>query len=227
LKMQYNCELILMGHSYGGGLVMRYMYYHGQKTFFSKYINLNGPATTDADTIRWTIRRDFLVNLGKSELNKKRNTEAWNACFAWLDANKKITTLEQKWAWNDYVNELVEPLYDYKLPGVKDYANVIFTGPYNVPTTLGNLKIADEIQHILLAEENEEKFITKLSEIEGKLLLLTGRLDDICPPEELVYTYNHLLKAEVDTATLPMAAHNSFVENRDLFTQKIMAFIAK
>jgi len=225
LKAKYKAEIILLGHSFGGVLTMRYMMrYEGEETV-SKFINMNGAASTDDDTVRWRLRRDFLVNLASLEIRKGRNADEWKACKTWLDENPKLESLEQKWAWNDYVNELIEPLYDFKSPGAGDYVNVIFSSPYNVPTTLGNSKISDRIQEALIAEEKEFGLISRLDEVKGDLLILTGRLDDICPPEELEYMFTHLTNARVDSVTLPMAGHDAYLDQKEKYTQAIVNFV--
>lgn len=225
LKKQYQSDVVLLGHSFGGMLTMRYMMeYEGEGTV-TKFINMNGPVTADSDTIRWRFRHDFLKNLAPLEIKKGRNADAWKDCETWLKENPVLDEKEKKWAWNDYVNDLIEPLYEYKSVKAGDVVNVLFSSAYNVPTTLGNAGIADEIQDKLIAEADDFDLLNKLSEVEGRLLFLTGRLDDICPPEELSYAYDRLTQAQVDTVTLPMAGHDAYLNQKEQFTQAVIRFI--
>lgn len=227
LSVQYKAEIILLGHSYGGGLTLRYALEYPNDPIISKYINMNGPATTDNDEIRWVIRRDFLVNLAEKEIAKNRNVTQWKEAQTWLNENRLFDTKEKKWAWNDYINELVEPLFEFKTPGFKDYAKVVFASSYNVPTTLGNVKISERIQDQLIKEGRAFKLIDKLGDVEGRFLLLTGSHDDICPPEELSFIYDNMIhpNAKVDSVILPMAAHDAYLDQKEKFYLAIKAFV--
>lgn len=58
---------------------MRYMLHYGQKGIPVRYINLSGPATTDADsTLRCQFRRTFLVNIAREEIASGTDKEYWH-----------------------------------------------------------------------------------------------------------------------------------------------------
>lgn len=235
VKKAYNAEVILLGHSFGGSLVYRYMIEKGQEGAVKKYISSNAPVTTDsdADTLRWKFRREFLYNTAQNELAKGRRTEKWNEVLEWLKQTPVIKKLEGSdpyrlmKKWNSYVEELVYVDYPEKSIEFKEYLRVVFASAYN-PTSYLQSKYGDELTTRILREEAKDPLMTKLPVVPNQpLLVLTGRFDDICPPEELEYVFARLGTKEKSSKIIEAAGHTPFVDQSVAFYTEIKQFIEK
>ena len=107
LHSAYDAEIIMMGHSFGGQLMYRYMLAHITDGIPNKYISVDGTATNDKDPLRWEFRREFLYNTANLEISNGKNVNEWNEVLTWLSVRPTIETNEDKDQWNDYVEQLV------------------------------------------------------------------------------------------------------------------------
>lgn len=227
LKEKYKTDVVFMGHSFGGVVAMRYLLKYGDEAVADKYICMNSPATTDADSdaeMRWEFRRDFLVNLSVNMLAKGEDKEFWESTQSWLDANPKIETDDQRKKWNELVEENYDRHFDDKEVGFRDYLKVIFSSPYSAGPAEANGKVLSTLEKNLIAEEKSFDLMSKLGNINADLLLLTGEMDDICPPEELGYMHK-LVPSK--TAIIPEASHETYLHQPELFRKAIKEFVTE
>ncbi len=233
LEKAYGAEIIMMGHSFGGNLMYRYIIKKGNSAVPSKYISIDSPVTTDsdADTLRWIFRREFLFNTANIEISRGKRISQWTEVLQWLSATpviKKVDgddpyqLMEQ---WNTYVDKLIYVDYPEKPVKVKDYMNIVFTSNYNVLAYL-NSNYTKKLVSIILNEEENDFLMNKLSIIQDKnILLIGGRFDDICPPEELAYVYAQIASSQKTVKIIDNAGHTPFTDQPNEFYNTIKQFV--
>ncbi|RYU91795.1 alpha/beta hydrolase [Emticicia agri] len=203
LKKAYDAEIIMMGHSFGGALVMRYMLEKSKEGIPTQYIVLNAPVTTDnglSEKLRWKFRHEFLQNSATLEISRGNHVNEWIEVFEWLKKNPEIKKLDGEnpyqlmIQWNNYVEDLIYISYPEKSLKVRDYMKAIFASPYNpVPVYIGTLLNESDLRSLILKEEEKYEMLYKLNKIDHQnILMVTGRFDDICVPEELNYVYSQI-----------------------------------
>ena len=225
LKKAYNAEIIMMGHSFGGQLMYRYMLTHQANGIPNKYISVDGTATNDKDPLRWEFRREFLNNTANLEIANGKNISEWNEVLIWLSTRPTIETNVDKNQWNDYVEQLVYEYYPEKSLSARNYLNVLFSSPYNPLPAYLNGKVLDEITAKLFDDVNTFNLTGKLSGINQDILLITGRYDDICPPEEMNYVFDQISSPSKQLEIIENAGHESFNHQLDAFTSIIINYI--
>lgn len=233
LKKAYGAEIIMMGHSFGGDLMYRYMIAKNSSAVPSKYISIDAPVTTDSDsdTLRWHFRREFLFNTAHLEISRGKRINEWNDVLIWLNATPKIIKLngndpyQLMRQWNTYVDELVYKNYPEKSVKIKDYLKIVFASNYNVLPYL-NSKYTETIVTRILDEEENDFLMNKLSLIQNQnILLIGGRYDDICPPEELEYVFNKIGSSQKKMSIIDYAGHTPFVDQSTEFYSLIKQFV--
>lgn len=225
LREKYQAKIYFLGHSFGGYLTYRYMLAYGEEGIGEKYISVAGPASTDEDTIRWQFRRDFLINLAAEKLQEVPSRQEWQEVVDWCTAHPVIDELEEFRQWNRFVMDLIVPGFPEKIPGIKDYLTVALFSSYNFPTSNLNAGVSDEVASLLLLEEGNFQLISKLGQIKAPLLIIGGRYDDICPPEEIAYIMEHLGSIEKQSLILDDAAHTPFLDQGIIFREAIRAYL--
>jgi pimeloyl-ACP methyl ester carboxylesterase len=239
LQKAYNADVIMLGHSFGGGLMYEYMIRYGNSGIPVKYISSNGPATTDSDsdTLRWKFRRDFLYNTANLEISRNTRVSEWNAVLQWLGATPEIKKIEGsdpnklKKQWNKYVEELVYKYYPTKSPKIRDYLKVLFLSSYNPFPSFLSSKERENLE-LLFADEdnlgysNGGHLMNRLTQINSQsILLITGRYDDVCPPEELNHIYNQLSSTQKRIQIIDYSGHEIFTNQSTEFFNAIKSFI--
>lgn len=234
LEKAYDAEIILLGHSFGGSMVYEYILKYGDAGIPQKYIASNGPASTDAesDMFRWHFRREFLLNTANLEISRGNNVDKWGEVLQWLDNTPVIEKLNgpDPYAlinqWNKYVNTLVYNYYPEKDLKFRDYTKVLFSSPYNPLQAYLKAGLKDEIADNLLREEEALKVIENLEEINPQsILLITGRYDDICPPEELTYIYDQISSPQKQISIIDFAGHDVYTHQPTEFFNVIKSYI--
>lgn len=233
LEKAYGAEIIMMGHSFGGDLMYRYMIAKGSSAVPSKYISIDAPVTTDsdADTLRWHFRREFLFNTANLEIARGKRIPKWNEVLQWLSVTPEIKKLDGDDPyrlmnqWNAYVEELIYVDYPEKTVKVKEYLKIAFSSNYNVLTYL-NSKYIETIVSRILDEEENDFLMNKLSLIQNQnILLIGGRYDDICPPEELEYVFNQIGSSQKTMSIIDYAGHTPFIDQSHEFHTIIKQFV--
>lgn len=225
LSTAYNAEIIMMGHSFGGQLTYRYMLAHPTDGIPNKYISVNGSGTSDGDTLRWEFRREFLQNTAALEISKDKNVEEWEGVLSWLSTRPKIETVADKIQWNHYIDQLVYKYYSEKSLSFKNYFNVLFSSPYNPITAFLNDGSIDDIRWKLIMDMASFNLTDKLSGIDQDILLITGRYDDVCPPEEMNYVFNNITSSSKKIEIIENAGHESFNHQPEEFMNLIINYI--
>jgi pimeloyl-ACP methyl ester carboxylesterase len=225
LKIAYNAEVIMMGHSFGGQLMYRYMLKYNAEGIPNKYISVDGTVTNDKDPLRWEFRRKFLYNTANLEIANGRNVEEWKAVLIWLSTRPTIETNEDKDQWNDFVEQLVYVYYPEKSLNARNYLNVLFSSPYNPIPAYLNGKVVDDITSKLFEDLNSFNLTSKLSGINQNILLITGRYDDVCPPEEMNHVFGQISSSVKQFEIIENAGHESFNHQPDVFANLIIEYI--
>jgi len=233
LKKAYGAEIIMMGHSFGGDLMYRYMIAKAGSAVPSKYISIDSPVTTDsdADTLRWVFRREFLFNTANLEISRGKRISQWNEVLQWLSVTPEIKKLtgdnpyQLMKQWNTYVEDLIYVDYPEKSVKVKDYLNIVFTSNYNILPYLNSKYTEAQVSRILDEEENDF-LMNKLPLIQNQnILLIAGRYDDICPPEELDFVFNQIGAVQKTMKIIDHAGHTPFVNQPNEFYSIIKQFV--
>jgi pimeloyl-ACP methyl ester carboxylesterase len=235
LEKAYGAEIIMMGHSFGGDLTLRYMIAKGDNAIPTKYISIDAPVTTDsdADTLRWKFRREFLYNTAHLEISRGKRVGEWTNVLQWLATVPEIKKIEGDnpyqlmRQWNTYVEELIYPDYPEKLATVKNYMTIAFASNYN-PLAYLNSTYTDEVGDQLQEEEERDFLMPKLSQINNQqILLLGGRYDDICPPEELTYIFSQITSSQKEMKIIDYAGHTPFIDQPTEFFEAVKNFVQK
>lgn len=234
LHEAYQAEIIMLGWSFGGGLMYRYIVEKGDNAIPTQYISCDAPVTTDAenDTLRWQFRRAFLFNTANLEISRGKNVDEWNEVLDWLAVTPEIKLIEgdnpyQLYdQWNTYVEDLIYVYYKGYIPQVHDYMQVLFSSPYNpIPAYLYS-GYNEALVTAILNEEMEYHLMEKLHQIDDeKVLIITGRYDDICPPEELDYIFNQITSPFKQMEIIDYSGHEVFTAQPDTFYSIIKSFI--
>lgn len=217
-----DAELYLLGHSFGGYLAMDYLQRFPDDELLTAVINMHGPATTDHDTERWEYRRAYLENVAIEMLNTGKDTSQWNEVIAWTKAHPVIETAEEKTQWNRYI-ALVEVVADRPIT-FSDALEVVLFSPYSYFSAYNYGKL-DKVEQRLFDDEKSNRLITKLSAIQKPILYLTGRFDDIAPPEEMRAVLEKTGSLSKELHIIPEAGHESFLDQPDTFNQIIRDYV--
>lgn len=233
LQKAYGAEIVMLGHSFGGDLMYRYMVQYGSAGVPVKYISVDAPVTTDSDldTLRWDFRWHFLYNTAQLEISRGKRIAEWNEVLVWLNANPELKKVpgdnpyQLFNQWNQYVEDLIYVDYPEKLPGLSDYLNIAFTSNYN-PLQYIRYGFKDKVADRILGEEENDFLMTKLSLINNQtLLVIGGRYDDICPPEELDYVFDQLGTMQKTLKIIDHAGHTPFIDQPTEFYTLVKQFI--
>ena len=239
LKTAYGADIIMLGHSFGGGLMYEYMIRYGNSGIPIKYISSNGPATSDSDsdTLRWQFRREYLLNTANLEISRNNNVNEWNQVLQWLSVTPEIKQIagadpyKLMNQWNKYVEDLVYKYYGEKSPKTRDYLKVMFLSSYNpLPAYLSG-KDRDLIARLFgnadnLGYSNGSQLMNRLPQINSQsILLLTGRYDDVCPPEELNYIFNQITSPQKQLKIIDFSGHELYTHQPAEFFNTIKTFI--
>jgi pimeloyl-ACP methyl ester carboxylesterase len=231
LRDKYQADVFLYGHSFGGELAYDYITKYRNNGIPKGYISFDGPFTIDSDDIRWVFRRNFLLNLSHEFISQNKNIEYWHEVSNYLEQHTELKTLEEQKQWNLYVigakyNGLPVNEDDLPIPGIKDYLNVVFTSSYGALTSNINAKALDEVTSKLLRDEITFDLTSKLDQIDQPLLIITGRYDDVFPPEEAHYLYDHIPSVKKELVVIDNAAHDPYLQNPEVFYQAVRNFLA-
>lgn len=238
LEKAYNAEIIMLGHSYGGGLMYEYIIRYGDTGIPIKYISADGPASSDAelDTLRWDFRWDFLYNTANLEISRGTNVSEWNEVLDWLSVTPEIKIggddpYKHMIQWNAYVEDLIVPKFPFKDPKVGEYMLVLFLSSYNPFPALLSFAAMQELEDRLFDEEYDSfktgnQLMNRLPAIDNQsILLITGRYDDVCPPEELTYIYDQITSPQKQIEIIDNASHQIFIDQPTEFFNTIKFFV--
>lgn len=226
LKSKYNAEVDLLGHSYGGYLTYQYILKFGNEGIVNKYIVADGPATTDFDTtLRWSFRHEFLVNEANEAIAMGNDVAAWQEILTWCNDHPVLDTEEEFRQWNMYVEDYIYVNYPEKVPGIRDYLAVLFFSSYNPLTAILNGSVATTVEDNLVAGEQSSNLIGRISAVDKPILILTGRHDDVCPPEEADYIFNNISSTDKTKYIIPDAGHESYNDQPEEFRNVIVDFV--
>lgn len=226
LKNKYNAEIDLLGHSYGGYLAYCYMIKYGNEEVISKYVVADGPATTDFDTtLRWSFRHEFLVNEANEAIAMGSDVAAWEEILSWCNEHPVLDTQEEFIQWNKYVEEYIYVNFPEKIPMLRDYLAVLFFSSYNPLTAILNGSAETTVEDKLVESEKTYGLIGKINAVSRPVLILTGRHDDVCPPEEADYIFNNISSVDKTIYIIPDAGHESFNDQPELFRNAIVEFV--
>lgn len=222
LKEKYDVEIYLMGHSAGGYMVLHTLQYFTEaSSFIAGAIAVNTPITSDHSPIRYQYYRPlYLKHLAEEKIASKDRSEFWQKELDWINSIDSITTREGAIRWNRTVEQAFEPKKRKLTVGMA--MKVVFSRPYN-PVSYLNRRDNEHINDLLWQERKQFSDFENLAAIQGEVLLLTGRYDDVVPPEEMQAARRFIENAQL--VILPDAGHESFLDQPDLFNQAILNFI--
>lgn len=222
LKEKYDTEVYMMGHSAGGYMVLHTLQYFSEDSdFIDGAIAVNTPITSDHSPERYQYYRPlYQKNLAKDKIASNENVDFWQQELDWISSIDSITTREGAIRWNRTVEEAFTPAKRKSSPGMA--MKVIFSRPYN-PIKYLNRKDNELIDDLLWEDRKQHSDFGNLSNINKNVLLITGRYDDVAPPEEMKEA--HQLIESSTLVILPEAAHESFLDQPQLFNETILKFI--
>ncbi len=226
LKNKYGAEIDLLGHSFGGYLTYCYMIKYGNEPTVNRYIVADGPATTDYDTtLRWSLRHEFLVNEANEAIAMGNDVSTWQEILTWCEEHPVLDTQEEFIQWNKYVEENIYVNYLEKTPTIRNYIEVLLFSSYNPLTANLNASVATTVEEKLNESTRSYGLIEKLDAVNGPILILNGRHDDVCPPEEVDYIFSSITSADKTKCIIPDAGHESFNDQPELFRAAIVEFV--
>lgn len=223
LRDQYKeAEIYLMGHSFGGYLVYHYLHEYGQEELVAGSIALNAPASTDADPERWSYRRSYLQGIAQELVAHPEDSSHWQSALSWLEAYPEIATDEEKRQWNQFVEVAVVEA-DRPIT-ISEVLGVVFFSPYNYFSAYAYGKL-EQVEQQMFQEGYQSRMIEKLDRIDQRILLMTGRFDDIAPPEEMTVILDQLSSTDKELIIIPDAGHDLALDQPALFQTAIQGFV--
>lgn len=224
LKNKYQAEIYLLGHSFGGKIVLKVLEnFPEDSEAISAGLVINTPITNGYSKSRYNYYRPkYLKNLSKEMIQQKRDTLYWQEAYNWMIATDSIYNSETSRIWNQYVGAAFEPTNRKITLGM--IFKVIFSKPYN-PFRYMYKKDEEYVSDLLWYDEKNQTTFEHLNQIKKPILFLTGRFDDIAPPEELEDAQLYISKSKL--VILPDAAHESFLDQPELFKDEVLNFITE
>lgn len=218
-------EVYLLGHSFGGWLGYLYTLEYQQKSPVAGLIAANAPFTTDKNEIRWTFRQAFLTNVAQEFVEQGHQLDYWSEVLQWTQEHSVIETQEEKRQWNRYVIEGLSA-YEVEVPiSVGKIIEGIFFSSLNIFPSLLSIERLDKVADLLFEDEEGIDLLSRLGEFNLPLLMITGRYDDIAPPEEFYYAFDRIGTAQKQLEILPDAGHDSFLNQPEMFREAVRRFV--
>jgi pimeloyl-ACP methyl ester carboxylesterase len=221
LKKKYKSKIYLLGHSKGGVFV-----YHcldnnpDRQDLIAGAILANTPMTNDYSPERFNhFRPLYLKNLAQEFLAKGQNTEYWQEAFDWMVKEDSIYNRETSCKWNQYVASAFKPTERKITIGM--LCKVIFSRPYN-PLRYFYNKDNYLVRKLFFKEEAHEKPFWEMK-IKYPVLILSGRYDDVAPPEEMVIMNQRIKDSRL--VIIPDAGHPSYLDQPEVFQKSILDFL--
>ncbi len=226
LKHQYpDNEVYLLGHSFGGWLGYLYALEYQNQSPVSGIIAANAPFTTDKNEVRWIFRQQFLINVAQEFVEQGHQPEFWTEVLQWTEENPQIETREQRRQWNRYVIEGLSA-YEVEVPiSVGKIIEGVFFSSLNIFPSLLSVERLDKLADLLFEDEEGIDVLSRVSELNTPLLMITGRYDDIAPPEEFYYAFDQIGSTQKKLVVLPDAGHESFLNQPELFREAVKEFV--
>ncbi|HAS39496.1 MAG TPA: hypothetical protein DCS93_03415 [Microscillaceae bacterium] len=229
LKEKYNASIYLFGHSFGGVKVLHCLANYPEETsFITAGIVFNAPITTDFSPERYNHYRPlYLKNLAREFIAQGKDTSYWKNAYEWMQKTDSIATIKDSKKWNAYVDYAFKP--KKRKIGLGMTLKVIFSRPYNPIKYLNNKDnkfISDRLWHAerALWKSGKQTTLWKLlPKIQHRVLLITGRYDAIAVPEEIQEAHQRINNAKL--VILPNAAHESYLEQPQLFNKAVLSFL--
>lgn len=226
LKNQYpENEIYLFGHSFGGWLSYLYLRDYADAPIVAGAIAANAPFTTDHNEERWLFRHDFLLNTAQSKIAAGEDVDYWKEALEWAETHPVLEAREDQRQWSRFVyNGLTD--YEVEPPlGLGVILKAVFFSSINIFPTLLNVEKLDAVADRLFKDQAGIKLLEEVDQIKAPLLLITGRFDDIAPPEELEYAFEGLGSANKQLVILPEAGHDSFLNQPEMFQEALDYFL--
>lgn len=225
IKERYgqDVELFLMSHSFGGLVASDFLTTADNQKLFKGYINIDGSHNYPLND---TLTRAMLLTIGTQELVKRNHIEEWDEIIGYCNSHPGNFTFEEsnelvKYATHaeDYIDDVTKIKYLKILIGksVSDH--------YPVTSMIVNLLFSGKAD--INKEIAKQEFSTSLYKITLPVLLLFGKYDFTCPPELGTDFFSRISSAEKRIVISPVSGHNLMIQDKDLFSNEVIAFIEK
>lgn len=157
--------------------------------------------------------------MSKEFIDKKVNTAQWQEAYDWMISTDSISTSEISRKWRSNVDRAFTPTKRKISLGM--VFKVLFSRPYN-PIKYLYRKDNDYVSDLFWKQEEFETSFDSMV-IHYPVLLITGRYDDIAPPEEMAKAHQILPNSQL--LVIPNAAHESFLDQPELFQAAVLEFL--
>lgn len=222
LKRAFNVSIYLLGHSAGG-----YMIYNclseldDPERVITGAVVMNTPLTTDFSPERYRDYRPlYLKNLAREKMVQKQDSSYWYQAFRWMQVTDSIYSPETSAQWNEYVGASFTPTH--RRVGFFSAVSAILSRPYGL-FSYPYKKDNQLVSYLLWEDERYMEVGKLLQNIHHPVLILTGRYDEIAPPEEIITSQSLIENSEY--AIVPDAGHESYLDNPDVVNAEILRFM--
>ena len=223
LSETYQAEVYLLAHSYGGYYAYDYLKRYPNHPKVRGAIMMNTPITHDMNPLRWKKYRPmYLKNLADGFIKQGKEVKKWKEALDWITKVGAISERDDMIGWNRWVESAFSPA-ERKIKffeGVK----VLFGRPYS-PWKYLNFRDNDKVGGLLRKEVYSRDFFTILPGIQKPVLLITGRYDDVAPPEEIEEA-SRLIEGS-SYFIVPQAGHEIYLDQPALLNKAILGFLEK
>ncbi|QYJ68487.1 alpha/beta hydrolase [Flavobacterium litorale] len=222
LHKKYNAAIYLFGHSNGGQDVLDCLAKFPDETSFIKAgIAFNPPITTDFSPERYKYYRPlYLKNLAQEFIAQKKDTVYWKQALEWITEKDSLYDRETIMQWKKYTNNAYKSVERKISVGMA--LKVIFSRPYN-PIKYLNNKPSKYISNKLWEFNKNLNRWAYLPNIKHRLLLITGRYDNIAVPEELEEAHKLIPNSEL--IIIPNSKHWTLLDQPQQFNNAVLNFL--
>ncbi|QSE95935.1 alpha/beta fold hydrolase [Fulvivirga lutea] len=223
LKEKYKSKIYVMGHSAGGDFVSKALvdFPDESQELIEAVILSNTPLTADFNAERYQLYRPtYLKNLAKEKILAGQDDQYWQVALDWIESIDSLQSVEHIRQWNKYVNSAFEPTKRKITPGM--VFKVIFSRPYN-PIKYIKRNDNDLVDDLLWEDRLNSNCFELYPKIQHNVLLISGRYDDIAPPEEMADAQKLIRNSKIEI--IPNAGHESFLDQPNIFNKLVLEFI--
>jgi pimeloyl-ACP methyl ester carboxylesterase len=223
LKFRYGQQisLFLVGHSFGGLLVTDFLITSDYQNLIKGLINVDGSHNYPLND---TLTRQMLLNIGQSQISKKRNVDKWQPIVSYCIDHQGNFTFEQSQQLESYASEAETYIDSVKYVSIfSEVLKYAIADKYPLTAILSNLLYSEDSN--FNKELAKTQFSSSLYKITIPVLVLWGKYDFTCPPALAEDFFKHVNSNDKRMVFSTISGHNMILQDKKLFCDEVNAFV--